>query len=126
MRVVSRRRMDARCASRGARAPFCGLVLGHAHLLLHPALRGGDLGVRLADLDEVGLHINHRLVEHLLRVLCVRQRLVHVGLHEADEPLAEVGLHGRARRGGVADGEERRCAMASANDDALISPRHSR
>mmetsp|Transcript_6447 Transcript_6447/g.10238 ORF Transcript_6447/g.10238 Transcript_6447/m.10238 type:complete len:303 (-) Transcript_6447:104-1012(-) len=80
--------------------PLLGGGLGGAQLLLEPLAAGGDLRVGLPHLHQVPLHVGHRLLQHLLRVLHLVEKIIQVRLSYPLKPLKHVHLQCSSRRPG--------------------------
>ena len=84
----------------GAVVPGCGLALGLFRLILQAFLAGDGGGHGLAEFHQVGLHVSHRLVEDLARILCLADEVVEVGAQQAAKPIKKAhGWWGHSIRG---------------------------
>ena len=71
----------------GLAHPEAILGAGLIGLVLRALLAGDRRSDGLAQLDQVGLHVGHRLIENLGRILRLAHQVVEVGAQQTAEPI---------------------------------------
>mmetsp|Transcript_30679 Transcript_30679/g.48262 ORF Transcript_30679/g.48262 Transcript_30679/m.48262 type:complete len:327 (+) Transcript_30679:302-1282(+) len=106
--------------------PLLGGGLGGAQLLLKPLAAGGDLRVGLPHLHQVPLHVGHRLLQHLLRILHLVDKIIQVRLSYPLKPLKHVHVQCSRRRPGNHRPLEfrRRCNKSISREKELAASHH--
>ena len=82
----------------GPVVPILGEGIGLFLLLQEAALGGRNLGIRLANLDQILLHVLHGLRHDLFGILEGLQDVVEVGLGHSGEAIEQVHREGCFRR----------------------------